>query len=179
MLVVIEKEKEGFGTEVPLAINDKKRKKTWIKYKINKSRVRRLKVWLMFQKTHFNWVTWKKNQSYLWSISNNKSKNYQTQPRGLRTSKLRRRKLILAMKSGQKIPLESPCIRDKKRSRTNLGEISDLSSLLSRVHALAISLIYFSFCKCPKWTATICQTEATRDVFGIENASHVLNSHAQ
>ena len=28
MLVVIEKEKGGFGTEVPQAINDKKRKKT-------------------------------------------------------------------------------------------------------------------------------------------------------
>ena len=136
----------------------------------------------MFQKTHFNWVTWKKNlferKVICEAYQNNKSKNYQTQPRGLRTRKLKRRKMILAMKSELKILLKSPCIRDKKWSCINLGEIGD-SILLSRVHAVAISLIYFSFCKCSRWTATICQTKADADVFRSENASNVLNSHAQ
>ena len=80
---------------------------------------------------------------------------------------------------GKKFLLKVRVFETKNDLAQTWAKLAILSSLLSRVHALAISLIYFSFCKCPKWTATICQTEATRDVFGIENASHVLNSHAQ
>ena len=80
---------------------------------------------------------------------------------------------------GKKFLLKVRVFETKNDLAQTWAKLAILSSLLSRVHALAISLIYFSFCKCPKWTATICQTKAARDVFGIENACIQLLNFTQ